>query len=503
MPKTEEYQLHPLGWENDPEEERFKLSTLDYLSARTYNNYALFFKLQDPNKSKIVSLLKQGLERTLSQARHLAGTIERDPDGHHSFVKRKNSTVKFVVQHLDEPGSPFPSFSDLEKAHFVGTALGGKQGVEILSNKPMTYGEKAEADPDTSPAVASYKANFIPGNGLILNMHSHHYANDLVGWAHFTQQLAENCSSIVNNTPFPPWDPACLDRSRFSSPVISDSSSQVDAPTQADRHPSLKPSQSLIFHLPKSKAALLKSAASPPPNEGEGGWTSTYDACIALTWRVLTRLREPLYSHNTWPEANPIWAEGVNLTKRLANPTLPRRQQGNSFIVALSSSMAGYIPPPTISEITGPESRFPLWKLARYIRTMTNSVDENFLKVALGMLAPVRNKKDLSVRVDSLPPLTLAVTDWRDAKGICLEADFGAGELLGKPVAFRHLFGSVVSDGLVIVYPPKKSAHGGEDEEEGIELHFAFEKELVDQLLCEEEWARYFEFRGVDVDIDC
>lgn len=50
MPKIEELQLHPLGWENDPEEERFKLSTLDYLSMMTYNNYALFFKLDDAKK---------------------------------------------------------------------------------------------------------------------------------------------------------------------------------------------------------------------------------------------------------------------------------------------------------------------------------------------------------------------------------------------------------------------------------------------------------------------
>lgn len=50
MPKVEEFQLHPFGWENDPEEERFKLSTLDYLSMMTWNNYALFFRLDDSEK---------------------------------------------------------------------------------------------------------------------------------------------------------------------------------------------------------------------------------------------------------------------------------------------------------------------------------------------------------------------------------------------------------------------------------------------------------------------
>jgi hypothetical protein len=45
MPKVEEFQLRPFGWENDPEEERFKLATLDYLSSMVWNSYAMFFKL--------------------------------------------------------------------------------------------------------------------------------------------------------------------------------------------------------------------------------------------------------------------------------------------------------------------------------------------------------------------------------------------------------------------------------------------------------------------------
>lgn len=55
MPNVEEFQLHPLGWGNDPEEERFKISTLDYLSAMTYNNYTLFFKLDDAEKKSVLA----------------------------------------------------------------------------------------------------------------------------------------------------------------------------------------------------------------------------------------------------------------------------------------------------------------------------------------------------------------------------------------------------------------------------------------------------------------
>ena len=57
MPKIEEFQLHPLGWETAPEEERFKISTLDYLSAMSYNNYALFFKLDNAEKRLVAGCL--------------------------------------------------------------------------------------------------------------------------------------------------------------------------------------------------------------------------------------------------------------------------------------------------------------------------------------------------------------------------------------------------------------------------------------------------------------
>lgn len=51
MGRTEQFYIHPRGWENDPDEERFKLSTLDYLSTTTYLNYAVFFKLLDSEKA--------------------------------------------------------------------------------------------------------------------------------------------------------------------------------------------------------------------------------------------------------------------------------------------------------------------------------------------------------------------------------------------------------------------------------------------------------------------
>jgi len=169
MPKKVEYRLHPLGYEDDPEEERLRLSTLDYLSACAWNNYALFFKLNEEDKSTTAAVLKEGLERTLSQCRHLVGTIEKNEDGDHSFVKKRDSTVGFTVQWLDSVEDTFPSFSDIEKSNFVSSGLGDPI---VLSVSPMTYGEKPECSANASPVIAAFQANFIPG-GLIFNMHSH------------------------------------------------------------------------------------------------------------------------------------------------------------------------------------------------------------------------------------------------------------------------------------------------------------------------------------------
>lgn len=425
-------------------------------------------EVADMNR-RVTAVLKQGLERTLSQARHLVGTIERDEDGHHSLVKRKDSTVRFVVQYLEDM---FPSFADIEETHFVSTALGD---INVLSNAPMTYGEKPEAHPDNSPVIASYKANFIRG-GLIFVMHSHHYSNDVMGWGSFTKQLAETCYAIINETEFPSFDPKCLDRSAFTAPPIPEES-RVAAPPQADRHSEQKPSQAVLFHLPKSKAAELKKAASPD----DGSWISTYDAVSAIVWRVFSRIREPVYSLDL--ASKPLFGEGVNMTKRLTNPKMPARMQGNLFFATVSTMSP--MPQLSLAEII---SEAPLSKLASYTRQMTNSVTGEMLAGALQMLAPIRNKADLSVKVNSFPPGTLAITDWRDAD-VCT-ADFG----FGKATAFRHL-ADIVNENLVIVYPPHDGPAG---DEEGIELLVPFEKELVSQLVDDSEWSKYFEYRGVD-----
>lgn len=355
MSKREVFELHPAGWESDPAEEIFKLSTLDYCVGQVYTNYALFFKITDAEKPKAVSVLKRGLEITLSQCRQLVGRVEEHPDGGFCFRKKKEDTVQFHVQWLDGPEDKYPSFDDLEKRHFVSQSLGN---MDTWCVQPMVYGEKPEAQPASNPKASAFKASFISG-GLIFMMHHHHYANDIMGWAGEMHQLAENCAAIWrssedNPASLPAWDPACLDLSRVT---VADppEEQRVDGPVPPLRHPDHRTGQWLLFHLPKSKTEELKQLASP----GDGNWISSYDAYMALIWRVLSKHRARLFKPDL--KQNILWGEAVDMRRRFHDPPVPARIQGNVVWVALSAQSP--VPQLTAEEVI---SEAPLSKLAGY-----------------------------------------------------------------------------------------------------------------------------------------
>ncbi|EOO00907.1 putative acyl transferase protein [Phaeoacremonium minimum UCRPA7] len=473
MPKQEIFHLHPLGWEQDPEEERFKFSTLDYLPACVYNNYVLFFRLDDGNKSNMVALLKAGLERTLSQVRHLCGTVEKDAaTGSHSFVKRRDGTIQFHVQWLDSPqedlgnNQTYPSFDELESQNFSSTVLGD---LGLWSVPPMTHGIKPEAHIDNSPAVSSFKANFIRG-GLVFNIHVHHCSNDVMGWAAFTHQLAENCRAIHEaKTSFSAWDPACLDRSRLLRKDVPEEA-KVDGPAPGRPHPDLMPIEQLLFHLPKSKAARLKALATP--SDGTS-WISTFDAFSAFIWRTLLRLRMENFKAD--PSTTVLWMAPVDMRKRLHDPPCPPRTQGNVFSLVRATATAGFV------------TEGPLSEVASFIRRLINGASQEELDKRLDMVATIRDKTNLFLRADTLAPLTLLVTDWR-ATNIAA-ADFG----LASPTAFRHVSDNVTRC-VVQVYPPRAALP---ESDEGCEFAIVYEKSLAKELIEDPEWSEYFEYRGI------
>ncbi|KAM0339008.1 hypothetical protein ACHAPU_011109 [Fusarium lateritium] len=339
-----------------------RTTTLDYLTVCSYNNYALFFKLGDVDKERVIVILKHGLERTLAQARHYCDTIEKAANGGHSFTKKRVSTVRFIVQWLDSPedSDRYPSFEELEETNFSAVTLGN---LKKWSAPPMTYGEKPEAHPDNSPVVSAFKANFVRG-GLVFNMHHHHYTNDVMGWAGFTHQIAENCYAFVNNTRFPDWDSLNLDVSRLIKQQPSEDE-KINGPPPKERHPSHQVGVSLLFHLPKGKASELKAKAMP----NNGTWISTYDAFSAFIWRNLTRIRAPVF--NSDPTSKIFWAEAVDMRRRMHSPKVPPRIQHNVMFAAVS--LTAPIEQPTAAQVI---SEWSLSQLASYIRKLTDSVTQ-------------------------------------------------------------------------------------------------------------------------------
>ncbi|KAL0930165.1 acyl transferase [Colletotrichum truncatum] len=486
MTRQKIFELHPEGWQSDPQDEYFKLSTLDYCVGQVFCNYALFFRISDDDKPKTISALKRALEITLSQCRQLCCTVEKSQDGNgFCFHKTRESTVEFHVQwldgHEDDPEGKFPSFEDLERRHFVSQALGD---MKTWCIPPMTYGEKPEAQPRNRPKASAFKATFIRG-GMVLMMHHHHYANDVMGWAGELHQLAENCAAVwksPGNPDLPHWDPACLNLSRITKPDPPEEQ-LVNGPVPPLRHPDHRPGQWLLFHLPKSKAAELKRIASPTDGSY---WISTYDAYMAYIWRVLSKHRAKLFKPDL--KQNIIWGEAVDMRRRFHDPPVPQRIQQNVVFVALSFQ-SHHIPQLTAAEVI---SEAPLSKLAWYIRQLTNSVTQENLDAALTGIAAVRDKTTLFLRTDSFPPMSNFTSEWRDVRAC--EADFG----FGRPHAFRFPFDTVTA-GLAVVYPVRTNgAPAGDDE--GNEFIIGFEKELAADLIADPEWNMYFEFRGVDAE---
>ncbi|KAK8016588.1 hypothetical protein PG993_014777 [Apiospora rasikravindrae] len=393
MVQPELIELRPTGWENDPAEERYKVSTIDLLPPCTYNHYLLFWRLADDTKEHAIKVLQGGLEKTLSQARHLVGTIERDPDGGHSFTKKKESTVKLVVMRYDIEGDEWPSMDAIEEGHFAQHVLGDDLG-----------------------KWAGFQINLVRG-GMVFSMQSHHYASDVMGFSNLAHQLADNCASVARGTPFVAWDPANIDASRFWKCLPEED--MVEGPPLSQRHPGHPEQQAVLFHLPKSKAEEIKKLASPTdPNEH---WISTYDAMCAFIWRALSRVRAPL--HKPELDSRPWYGYAVNMRPRLHNPPVPARMMHNCLVGSFSDTLP-VAAQPTAGEVLSNE--VPLSRLAGFIRAMTENCTEEHLWGLIEAIAPIRDKRNISIRIDGKPPMSIFVTDHRPAD--ISGHDFGFGK---------------------------------------------------------------------------
>ncbi|KAF3761878.1 hypothetical protein M406DRAFT_342569 [Cryphonectria parasitica EP155] len=515
----EVYQIYPSGWQDDPDEERIKLSLFDPIILVTYCQFALYFRLDDDDdddgdsdsheqqrkRERIAKVLKLGLAKTLSQVRHFCGTIEKDPEGGFSFVKRRDTSIKYVVKSLEGPA--YPSFGDIERASFSCRSLGDLSEYSIAE---LPYGEgRPESDPNNSPVISGFQLNFVRG-GAVLSSHIHHWATDLVGWSNFIRQLADNCRAIhtanadkdaTASIQWPPWDPSCIDLSHYTEQLPT--SALIDGPPIEARHPGHpEKQQTLLFHVSPSSAARLKQAAQPAGSDKEEDgpllssssssssssttWISTYDAMCAFAWRHLTRARLPYYKPDPSSQA-PWFGEAINMRPRITNPAPPRRMARNMAVGGFSDAPGPGGPSlPTIGDLAHDA---PLAALAQYVRRLTSSVTQAHVEALLAWIATLRDKQSASFNLMSKPPMTLFVTDHRaaDVSG----CDFG----FGRPVVHRFLTGGDVSANMTLVYPPAAAAA---EEEEGLIWCISVEEDIVPTLLADKEFGKFFEYRGLD-----
>jgi hypothetical protein len=164
------------------------------------------------------------------------------------------------------------------------------------------------------------------------------------------------------------------------------------------------------------------------------------------------------------------------------SPKVSERYQGNLLCAGISRRQPS---PLTVGEVI---SEVPLSRIATYIRQITSSVDERLLQGVLATMAPVKDKSTVYLRLDSLPPLSLAVTDWRRAT-MC-DHDFG----IGKPVAAKQI-ADTVNENMVMIYPQRRTQ---EESDQGLEVVVPFEKHAVDMLIEDPDMKKIFEFGGFE-----
>ncbi|KAI2616721.1 transferase family-domain-containing protein [Hypoxylon sp. NC1633] len=450
--------------------ETFRLSTADHVVTQHYSVWAIIFKLGGEDPAVIIRGFKKALEMTLGQCRHFVGRVEVNEHGDFSIVKKPFSTVRLNVRRLNGAHDTCPSFDQMESEGFTSQALGDPASITI---EGMTMA--SERHPSTSPEVSGFQLTFVRG-GCILAVHRHHLVCDVSGLTSLVRQIAGNCRAVFANAELPDWDDAWMDRSRFITPTVADVD-QVQPPEAPQRHPDWLPCSWLLFHINQANVAELKQLATPD----DGTWISTYDAIVAFLWRIITKNRADIYKPDL--SAPAIFMVSVNMRNRL-NPPVHERYQGNLVCGGLSFRQGNV---PTLADVI---SDAPLSRLAAFIRKVTQSVTSQTMDDMLESAAPIKDKSTLHVRLDSVPPMSLAATDWR--KVLICDEDFG----IGRPAAARFV-ADTVFENMVTLYPSRtlQSTNGSNT---GVEVVVPFENHAVDKLIGDDEMRKFFEFKSVE-----
>ncbi|KAL2195272.1 transferase [Corynascus similis CBS 632.67] len=466
MPRKDTTYLRPTGWEN-PKDEWRRLCPMDY-GTYSWENWILIFQISDESdKPSFLQKFQRGIEATLGQCRHVAGSIEKNEFGDYSVVTRPDSTVRFATLWLDGPDDECLSYSEWESESFCCEAL-----IQDPS-RLVVFPRSSDASPATIQPTMAFQLTFIPG-GAIFGISIHHWFMDAIGIAGFIHQLAANCRALENGTERPFFDETLMDRSRFmGSPVPEKDKINISPPPLVNRK--RLPCAYLLFHLPLSKARELKRMATPE----DGSMISTYDAVVAFLWRIMMKNRAQIYNPRLRTKA--IFGEAVNMRGRV-DPPVPHGYQG---VFAGGTISLFQKRPLTLGQVI---SEVPLSRVASFIRAITNSADSAMLEKQVDKNRRARDKLALHKTLDFLPPMSLVSTDWRGTD--VSQLDFG----FGRSVALRSPADAVVGN-LMILYPHRKVK---DDPDHGWEIVLPFEAEHVDMLINDPELNEFLQYCGYE-----
>ena len=508
------------------------LSPLDHLMPRTYVVKLHYFPLQNPDITRIASILKFSLRRTFDTLPILSGTVRpvphskqtgslcvSDPWNEIDDVFRVNDLTTSNLDYENLRRTYFPMATSREHDLFLTSRI-----------KPCEVG---------SPVMMA-QINFVR-NGMILASSLHHSFVDGLGaiaimelWATFcrgedgadmitkgttnSERLMfgdetghlENFREYVNlsetcgNDKKPREDDGgkgslrsgysvvkyvlhCLGtfhKEKIIGPLFSvigfgDTSSPPQPPKELD---------SEIFFFPRSKLNALKSAVSaamasaiPSSNENRlPSYISTNDALSALLFTCITEARKPFHLTTTQQITSfLLTVSGRHLPK----PPLPERYIGNMSIFCQLD-----LPLHTVT----PEFR-SIASIACQIRTRLSQLDESHLKRLIGAINKLDSVEKLTSSWRTSKDWGFMITPWTGQGDYSIDWGSEIGtkcERVRMPKASRPAL-----DGALIILPDLNIENGVEDDEAGLEVAILLEKRSMRRLRDMKEWTAWAQWR--------
>ncbi|KAG6365493.1 hypothetical protein INS49_007104 [Diaporthe citri] len=407
--QAEVHHVQPLGWQEDPQVETWKLADLEYTVPPVFLRQMLVFKTnKNDDPGKTTERLIKALGITLSQCRTLTGVFEKEA-GEVKIVRARGATVPFVVQHDHSV-----SLQDLQSNGFPESIVGSHAHEDHEKASRAGISSITDGQP-----LCKVQATWIPG-GLVLTAGFHHYCTDGAGFWAFLRQWASNSSALKRNAELPPWDPACLGRQRLNGRLVPPEERTDPPPEPESAAPAVTADHQcrlVVLHLHNANVGRLKAAASTP-----GQAVSAYDAVTALLWQAHTRARLSIYDPR--PDEVTFLGQAVDLRPRFTPPLQPQLQ---------ANAMLGVLTPfiPVRDAVAGGSG---LASLASLVRRAHMGATEDTARERAGAVAALRDKTLAAWKGGRAPRFGMAMSDWR--RGGIYEADFGCG----KPLAVRAMY---------------------------------------------------------------